>query len=30
MLTIAVRSVFEEDSKYYFQVFLGEYLYNTM
>ena len=30
MLTIAVRSVFEEDSKYYLQIFLGEYLYNTM
>ena len=30
MLTIAVRSVFEKDSKYYLQIFLGEYLYNTM
>ena len=26
-LTIIVRSVFEEDSKYYPQVFLDEYLY---
>ena len=26
MLTIAVRSVFEEDGKYYPQMFLDEYL----
>ena len=25
--TIAVRSVFQEDNKYYSQVFLDEYLY---
>ena len=27
MLTIIVRSIFEEDGKYYPQVFLGECLY---
>ena len=27
MLTVIVRSVFQEDSKYYPQVFLDEYLY---
>ena len=26
-LTIVVRSVFQEDNKYYSQVFLDEYLY---
>ena len=30
MLTIVAGSVFEEDSKYYLQFFLDEYLYNTM
>ena len=30
MLKIVVGSVFEEDSKYYLQIFLDEYLYNTM
>ena len=29
MLTIIVRSVFEEDGKYYPQVFLDEYLYEV-
>ena len=29
MLTIIVRSVFEEDGKYYSQVFLDEYLYKV-
>ena len=29
ILTIVVRSVFEEDSKYYPQVFLDEYLYEV-
>ena len=27
MLTVIVRSAFEEDGKYYLQVFLDEYLY---
>ena len=27
MLTVLVRSIFEEDGKYYPQVFLDEYLY---
>ena len=29
MLTAIVRSVFEEDDKYYPQVFLNEYLYEV-
>ena len=29
MLTIIVRSVFEEDGKYYPKVFLDEYLYEV-
>ena len=29
MLTTIVRSVFEEDGKYYPQVFLNEYLYEV-
>ena len=29
MLTVIVRSVFEEDSKYYSQVFLDECLYEV-
>ena len=29
MLTVIVRSVFEEDGKYYSQVFLGECLYEV-
>ena len=29
MLTVIVRSVFEEDGKYYPQVFLNEYLYEV-
>ena len=29
MLTIIVRSVFEEDGKYYSQVFLDDFLYEV-
>ena len=29
MLTVVVRSVFEEDGKYYPQVFLGQSLYEV-
>ena len=29
MLRIIVRSVFEEDGKYYSQVFLGQWLYEV-
>ena len=29
MLTIVVRSVFEEDGKFYPQIYLDEYLYES-